>query len=66
VIGSIQHSFLDKLNVNFRDLYVKNSKLTNIEENAARLIAMTGYVLKHGNGENIAPVRAAQAMHDGD
>ena len=51
VIGSIQHSFLDKLNVNFRDLYVKNSKLNNVEENAARLIAMTGYLLRNGNGE---------------
>lgn len=28
VIGSIQHSFLDKLNVSFRDLYIKNSKIT--------------------------------------
>ena len=27
---------------------------------------MTGYLLEKGNGENIAPIRAAQAMHDGD
>lgn len=66
VIGSIQHSFLDKLNVQFRDLYTKNSKLVNNEEYAARLIGMTGYLLKNGNGEQIAPLRAAQSMHDGD
>lgn len=28
VIGSIQHSFLDKLNVSFKDLFVNNSKLS--------------------------------------
>lgn len=66
VIGSIQHSFLDKLNINFRDLYTKNSKLINVEENAARLIAMTGYLLKNGNSSDIAPIRAAKSMHDGD
>ena len=27
---------------------------------------MTGYMLKNGNGEQIAPLRAAQSMHDGD
>jgi hypothetical protein len=46
VIGSIQHSFLDKLNINFKDLFTNNSKLVHKSELASRLIAMTGYLLK--------------------
>lgn len=46
VIGSIQHSFLDKLNVSFKDLFIKNSKLSGSVEMSSRLIAMTGYLIK--------------------
>jgi len=46
VIGSLQHSFLDKLNVTFRNLFINNSKLAGNVEMSSRLIAMTGYILK--------------------
>lgn len=50
VIGSIQASFLDKLNINFKDLFTNNSKLVHHAELASRLIAMTGYLLKQSEG----------------
>ena len=50
VIGSIQHSFLDKLNINFKDLFTNNSKLVHQNELSSRLIAMTGYLLKMSGG----------------
>ena len=46
VIGSLQHSFLDKLNVSFRNMFVTNSKLSLDVEMASRLMAMSGYILK--------------------
>mmetsp|Transcript_5356 Transcript_5356/g.8269 ORF Transcript_5356/g.8269 Transcript_5356/m.8269 type:complete len:541 (-) Transcript_5356:1308-2930(-) len=64
VIGSIQHSFLDKLGVNFRDLFVTNKKLSETAVLASRLIAMTGYLIEKAGGQVVAPIRAAQAMHD--
>jgi hypothetical protein len=59
VIGSIQHSFLDKLGVEFRSLFVQNSRLSGSVELASRLVAMTGYMLKMAGGQLIAPIRAA-------
>ena len=50
VIGSIQHSFLDKLSVSFRDLFVNNSRLAGNVEMSSRLIAMTGYLIKQAGG----------------
>lgn len=64
MIGSIQHSFLDKLNVSFRDLFVNNSKLSQSVELSSRLVGMTGYLIKQAGGQVCAPLRAAQAMHD--
>jgi hypothetical protein len=64
VIGSIQHSFLDKLNVSFRDLFVNNSKLSQSVELSSRLVGMTGYLIRQAGGQVCAPLRAAQAMHD--
>ena len=64
MIGSIQTSFLDKLNVSFRDLFVSNHKLSSSVELSARLTAMTGYIIKKCGGQIIAPTRAAKAMHD--
>jgi len=64
VIGSIQHSFLDKLGVNFRELFVNNSRLSGTVEMSSRLIAMTGYMLRMSGGQMIAPTRAAQSIHD--
>lgn len=64
VIGSIQTSFLDKLNVNFRDLFVTNKKLSGSAELSSRLIAMTGHLLKMCGGQILPPSRAAQSLHD--
>lgn len=64
VIGSIQSSFLDKLNVSFRDLFVNNRKLSDSVELTARLTAMTGYLIKKSGGQVLAPTRAAKAMNE--
>lgn len=64
VIGSIQHSFLDKLNINFRELFVQNKKLSSSVEYSSRLIAMTSYLIKQAGGQEIAPIRAAGAIHN--
>lgn len=62
VIGSIQHSFLDKLNVSFRDLFIRNSKLVGNCEMSSRLIGMCNYIIKNAQGQVSAPIRAAQSM----
>jgi len=41
VIGSIQNSFLDKLEVHFRELFVTNAKLSSSVELSSRLTALT-------------------------
>lgn len=41
VIGSIQASFLDKLNVTFDKMFVNNFKLTSNAQLSSRLLAMT-------------------------
>jgi hypothetical protein len=64
VIGSIQHSFLDKLGINFLELFTGNARLARSVEMSSRLIAMTGYLLKQAGGQMIAPTRAAQSIHD--
>lgn len=64
VIGSIQHSFLDKLNINFKELFVQNKKLSTSVEYSSRLIAMTSYLIKQAGGQEIAPIRAAGAIHN--
>ena len=64
VIGSIQHSFLDKLGVNFRELFVNNSRLAQSAEMSSRLVAMTGYMLRMAGRQMIAPTRAAQSIHE--
>lgn len=64
VIGSIQHSFLDKLNINFKELFVQNKKLSSSVEYSSRLIAMTSYLIKQAGGQEIAPIRAAGAIHN--
>lgn len=64
VIGSIQNSFLDKLGVSFRDLFVNNSKLNGNLLMSSRLTAMAGYIIRNSGGALIAPTRAAQSMHD--
>jgi len=46
VIGSLQTSFLDKLGISFRELFVNNRKLSSSIELSARLIGMTGYIVK--------------------
>jgi hypothetical protein len=50
VIGSIQHSFLDKLGVNFKELFANNSRLAKNVEMSSRLMAMTGYMLRTAGG----------------
>ena len=65
VIGSIQHSFLDKLNISFRDLFVNNRKLTDSIELTARLTAMSGYLIRKAGGQVLsAPIKAAKAMNE--
>mmetsp|Transcript_88 Transcript_88/g.170 ORF Transcript_88/g.170 Transcript_88/m.170 type:complete len:393 (-) Transcript_88:1601-2779(-) len=64
VIGSIQHSFLDKLGVNFKDLFTNSKKLSESVELSSRLIAMTGHIIQMAGGQMIAPTRAAQSLHD--
>jgi len=64
VIGSIQNSFLDKLGVNFKQLFTSNSKLSGSPEMGGRLMAMTGYILKMSQGQLLAPTRAAQSLHE--
>jgi starch synthase len=64
VIGSIQHSFLDKLGVNFKELFLSNSRLVRNVEHSSRLMAMCGYMLNQAGGQNIAPTRAAQSMRE--
>jgi len=46
VIGSIQNSFLDKLSISFKDLFINSAKLSQNAVNASRLTAMTGYIIK--------------------
>lgn len=50
VIGSIQQSFLDKLNVSFKDLFANNQKLTSTPELSSRLMAMCGKLIRESNG----------------
>lgn len=46
VIGSIQSSFLDKLNISFDKMYMHNEKLTENAQLSSRLLAMTSYVIE--------------------
>ena len=46
VIGSIQSSFLDKLGVNFRELFVNNQKLTQSIDLSSKLMALSNYIIK--------------------
>ena len=50
VIGSIQHSFLDKLGVSFRELFLTNSRLSQNVENSSRVMAMTEYIVREAGG----------------
>lgn len=50
VIGSIQQSFLDKLSVNFKDLFQNNQRLTSNAELSSRLMAMCGKLIRESNG----------------
>ena len=65
VIGSIQNSFLDKLGVPFREMFINNSRLAKSAEMSSRLMAMTEYLIeKSRGGQMIAPIRAAQSMNE--
>ena len=66
IIGSLQSSFLDKLNLNFKDLVETNSKLTQNTDLNSRLMAMTGYLMKQSGGQMIPPIRAAQSIYGSD
>lgn len=55
---------MDKLNISFKELFVKNSKLANNAVMSSRLIGMTGYLIKQAGGQVSPAIRAAQAMHD--
>jgi len=50
VIGSVQNSFLDKLSISFRDLFINSQKLSANPVNASRLMAMTGYIISQSGG----------------
>jgi hypothetical protein len=64
VIGSIQQSYLDKLQINFRQLFITNSRLVGNLEMSSRLMRMTKVLIEAAGGAMIAPVRAAQSLHD--
>jgi len=64
IMGSIQNSFLDKLGVNFRELFVKNAKLRDNATLSSRLMAMCGYIIKQSGGLMLPPTRAAQSIFD--
>lgn len=52
------------MNINFRELFVQNKKLSTSVEYSSRLIAMTQHLIKSAGGQEIAPVRAAEAIHN--
>lgn len=62
VIGSIQQSFLDKLSINFKELFVNNQKLTSSVELSSRLVGMCEYIINNAQSSDIAPIRAAKSI----
>jgi len=60
IIGSIQTSFLDKLNVSFDKMYKFNYKLTSNAVLGSRLMAMCERIVESSRGDQSCPaVRAA-------
>ena len=55
---------MDKLNINFRYLFTENLKLSRSVELSSRLIGMTRFLIENAGGQVIAPIRAAQSIHD--
>lgn len=51
IIGSIQTSFLDKLNVSFDKMYKFNYKLTSNPTLGSRLMAMCERVVESSRGD---------------
>lgn len=63
IIGSIQTSFLDKLNVSFDKMYKFNYKLTSNAVLGSRLMAMCEKICDNNKGDSSCPaVRAAQQI----
>ena len=61
IIGSIQNSFLDRLDISFEKMYKLNRKLTENLQLQSIMIAMCQKIVENGNGdERCPPVRAAK------
>jgi len=64
VIGTIQTTFLDKLNINFRQMFTTNYKLSSNAIMSARLMSLTKQILESAGESNIGPVKAAKSINE--
>lgn len=61
IIGSLQESFLDKLNMNFNDLFVNNNKIKNDPVLASRMMALCHRIAEVAEDQSVEfpPKKAA-------
>ncbi len=64
VIGTLQETFLEKLQLSFYDLWLNNLRLKNDAKLSSRLIALSSRIIEIADGKasDIAPVKAAKVL----
>ena len=53
---------MDKLNIEFKELFNNNKKITSSIELSSRLVTMCDKIITDGGSSEIAPVRAAKSI----
>lgn len=63
IIGTLQETFLEKLQISFYDLWLNNKRLKTDPKLSSRLLGLSKRIVEIADGKNeIPPVKAAKAI----